>query len=77
MEGKGQMSAIKEALLAAHGQIVTDGRKRWRIEARDWKGHFSCVAQDLNPRNEDEELYCILDLWRSESDRRADPGEGR
>jgi len=59
----------KEALFAASGSIVVDGGKRWKIETRDIGGHFACDALDLDPEDEDEAKYCVMDLWRSESGR--------
>ncbi len=64
----------KQALLASNGQTVRDGSKRWRIEARETNAiypyrhtAFSCHAHDLDPKDDDEAHFCIIDLWQSES----------
>jgi hypothetical protein len=61
--------SVRQALLAASGQTVRHGDKRWKIEAREHGIYFSCTAQDLDPHDAEEERFCIMDLWRSETAR--------
>ena len=59
---------LKDALLRANGKsVVVDGQER-TLRCREVNGAWFCDAEITHPKTPDEAKFCLMDLWRSESD---------
>ena len=65
---------LKTALLQANNESLVFKGRKYRLDCTDnfspyYKREvFSCCARNMTPKTPDEEKYCIIDLWQSESD---------
>ena len=64
-------SDLKAALLEADKRVVTIGGERRKLHCCEVNGRFFCDAEVLNPLTQEDAKFCLMDLWRSESDKAA------
>lgn len=65
------MSTLKQALLNADKAIVTVAGERRKLHCDEVGGRFFCDAEILNPQTDEDRKFCLMDLWRSGSDKAA------
>jgi len=68
----GETMDIQAALLAMHGKQVKFRGTKYKVDCRrttDTHGidRFSLNVENLEPKTREEALYCLWDLWSSES----------
>lgn len=69
----GETMDIQAALLAMHGKVVRFRGTKYKVDCRsttDTLGidRFHLYAENLEPKTREESLYCLWDLWASETE---------
>ena len=62
---------LYEALARVSGDTITFEGRTWKLTAGRLGRNqtWYCDAQNLTPKDVDEAMYCIVDLWQSDSER--------